>query len=83
MNQKSSDLGVADPDTDTDFHEEHSSEVIVAVRTVQQSQVQLNVLADQKANINIGFTLLFLSLSQSAMMTDVVTEGVGRWVSCW
>ncbi len=72
-------LEYRDTDIDTDFHEEHSSEVIVAVRTVQQSQVQLNVLADQKANINIGFTLLFLSLSQSSMMTDVVTEGVGRW----
>jgi hypothetical protein len=33
---------------------EHNSEVITAIRTAQQSQVQLNVLADQKANINIG-----------------------------
>ncbi len=54
---------------------EHSSEVITAVRTVQQSQVQLNVLADQKANINIGFTLLFMSLSQSSIicMTTMVS----------
>ena len=58
---------------------EHSSEVITAVRTVQQSQVQLNVLADQKANINIGFTLLFMSLSQSSMVADAATEGLTRW----
>jgi hypothetical protein len=58
---------------------EHSSEVIVAMRTVQQSQVQLNVLADQKANINIGFTLLFLSMSHSSMVADAVTEGWARW----
>ena len=79
MNQKSSDLGAADPDIDTDFHEEHSSEVIVAVRMAQQSQVKLNVLADQKVNISIGITLLFLSLTQSPMVTEVVTDGVSRW----
>jgi hypothetical protein len=58
---------------------EHSSEVITSVRTMQQSQVQLNVLADQKANINIGFTLLFMSLSQSSMVADAATEGLTRW----
>jgi hypothetical protein len=58
---------------------EHNSEVIVAIRTVQQSQVQLNVLADQKANINIGFTLLFLSLNQSSMVADAATVGIVRW----
>jgi len=58
---------------------EHNSEVITTMRTVQQSQVQLNVLADQKANINIGFTLLFLSLSQSSMVADAATDGVARW----
>jgi hypothetical protein len=58
---------------------EHNSEVITTMRTVQQSQVQLNVLADQKANINIGFTLLFLSLSQSSMVADAATGGVTRW----
>ena len=67
-----------DSDTGVDTVE-HSSEVIVAMRTVQQSQVQLNVLADQKANINIGFTLLFMSLSQSSMVADSATEGLTRW----
>ena len=69
-----------DTDIDTDIDAiEHSSEVITTVRTVQQSQVQLNVLADQKANINIGFTLLFMSLSQSSMVADAATEGLTRW----
>jgi hypothetical protein len=45
---------------------EHKSEVIVAIRMVQQSQLQLNVLADYTANINIGFTLLFLVYLQDA-----------------
>ena len=47
-----------DPDTiepATDTRVEHNSEVFVAIRTVQQSQLQINLLADQKANINIGY----------------------------
>ena len=44
---------------------EGNDDVIVALRTAQQHQVQLNVLADQKANINIGFTLFFITLTQS------------------
>jgi hypothetical protein len=69
------------PDVDVDDIDaiEHSSEVITTVRTMQQSQVQLNVLADQKANINIGFTLLFMSVSQSSMVADAATEGLTRW----
>jgi len=78
MSKEITDVDNIDINADTDAVE-HSSEVIVAMRTVQQSQVQLNVLADQKANINIGFTLLFLSLSQSSMVADVTTGGVARW----
>lgn len=78
MSQELPDPDNIDSETDADTVE-HSSEVIVAMRTVQQSQVQLNVLADQKANINIGFTLLFLSLSQSSMVADAATEGAARW----
>jgi hypothetical protein len=59
---------------------EHSDEVIVALRTVQQSQVHLNVLADQKANINIGFTLLFITLSQAPVVVDAVSQAIVlRW----
>jgi hypothetical protein len=78
MSNELPDLDNIDSDAEADTVE-HSSEVIVAMRTVQQSQVQLNVLADQKANINIGFTLLFLSLSQSSMVADAATEGWARW----
>jgi len=74
MSTESTDLDESDIDA-----VEHSSEVITTMRTVQQSQVQLNVLADQKANINIGFTLLFLSLNQSSMVADAATEGGARW----
>ncbi len=42
-----------------------SDDVIVALRSAHQHQVQLNVLADQKANINLGFTLFFITLTQS------------------
>jgi hypothetical protein len=59
---------------------EHSDEVIVALRTVQQSQVHLNVLADQKANINIGFTLLFITLSQTPLVVEATNQAIVlRW----
>ncbi len=56
-----------------------SNDVIVALRTVQQSQVRLNVLADQKANINIGFTLLFITLSQAPMVIGASMDSVLSW----
>jgi hypothetical protein len=56
-----------------------SDEVIVALRSVQQSQVRLNVLADQKANINIGFALLFITLGQSPLVAEVSTQDSTRW----
>jgi hypothetical protein len=59
---------------------EKSDEVIVALRSVQQSQVRLNVLADQKANINIGFALLFITLSQSPLVAEVSSQDSTRWV---
>ncbi|MEM7563295.1 MAG: Pycsar system effector family protein [Pseudomonadota bacterium] len=58
MSSVSQSDGGIDLEVDTD-------DVIVALRTAQQHQVQLNMLADQKANINIGFTLFFITLSQS------------------
>ena len=78
MSKEFTDTDSTDTDVDIDAIE-HSSEVITTVRTVHQSQVQLNVLADQKANINIGFTLLFLSLSQSSIVADAASEGIVRW----
>jgi hypothetical protein len=77
MSKEFTDPDIIEPTADTRV--EHNSEVIVAIGTVQQSQVQLNVLADQKANINIGFTLLFLSLNQSSIVADAATVGIVRW----
>jgi len=58
---------------------EKSDEVITALRSVQQSQVRLNVLADQKANINIGFALLFITLGQSPLVVEVSAQESTRW----
>ena len=50
-------------------------DVIHALRTTQLHQVQLSVIADQKANINIGFTLFFITLSQSQFSVDLSIGG--------
>jgi hypothetical protein len=76
MGGKLPDLDIADLEIG---NADDSDEVIVALRTVQQSQVRLNILADQKANINIGFTLLFITLSQSPIVLDSVTTSILRW----
>ncbi len=79
MGEKLPDIDIANIDIGDIGDADNSDEVIVALRTVQQSQVRLNVLADQKANINIGFTLLFITLSQSPVVLDSVTTGFLRW----
>lgn len=58
----------------------HNEDIIVGLRTVHQNQVQLNVLADQKANINIGFTLLFFTLSQSQLAYEFGGNELARLV---
>ncbi len=55
-----------------------SQDVIQVLRTAQQHQVQLNVLADQKANINIGFTLFFITLTQSQLSLGADEAGLVR-----
>lgn len=55
-----------------------SQDVIQVLRTAQQHQVQLNVLADQKANINIGFTLFFITLTQSQLSLGADQAGLVR-----
>lgn len=60
--------------------DEANDDVIVALRTAQQHQVQLNVLADQKANINIGFTLFFITLTQSQIsLGDDAPDFIRLW----
>ena len=45
-------------------------DVIYALRTAQQHQVQLSLVADQKANIIIGVTMIFLSAIQSQLFSN-------------
>ena len=40
---------------------------IYVLRTTQQNQIQLNLVADQKANIIIGVSLIFLTLTQAQL----------------
>jgi len=52
----------------TDKPDDH--DVIYALRTAQQHQVQLSLIADQKANIIIGVTMIFLSAIQSQLFSS-------------
>ena len=45
-------------------------DIIHTLRTAQQHQVTLSMIADQKANIIIGFALIFFSVIQSQMFSD-------------
>lgn len=47
---------------------------IYVLRTTQQNQVQLNLMADQKANIVIGVTLIFFTLTQRQL-----ADGSGKF----
>ena len=44
-------------------------EAIYVLRTTQQNQVQLNLIADQKANIIIGVSLIFFTITQSQLIS--------------
>ena len=50
--------------------EKHQQDIIHTLRTAQQHQVTLSMIADQKANIIIGFALIFFSVIQSQIFTD-------------
>lgn len=45
-------------------------DIIHTLRTAQQHQVTLSMIADQKANIIIGFALIFFSVIQSQIFAD-------------
>jgi len=45
-------------------------DVIHTLRTAQQHQVTLSMIADQKANIIIGFALIYFSVIQSQMFSE-------------
>ena len=47
----------------------NQQDIIHTLRTAQQHQVTLSMIADQKANIIIGFALIFFSVIQSQMFS--------------
>ncbi len=49
-------------------------DIIHTLRTAQQHQVTLSMIADQKANIIIGFALIFFSIIQSQMFSAKFTN---------
>jgi hypothetical protein len=70
------------------MHEKHDSieeisikppprqDIIHTLRTAQQHQVTLSMIADQKANIIIGFALIYFSVIQSQMFSTEFTDKV-------
>jgi len=65
---KTASTGAVEQESETHKNEiDSSQDVIQVLRTAHQHQVHLNVLADQKANINIGFTLFFITLTHTQL----------------
>ena len=54
-------------------------DIIHTLRTAQQHQVTLSMIADQKANIIIGFALIFFSVIQSQMFSQEFGSHVYFW----
>ena len=51
-------------------------DIIHTLRTAHQHQVTLSLIADQKANIIIGFALIFFSVIQSQMVSSEFSNKV-------
>ncbi|MCF7808141.1 MAG: DUF5706 domain-containing protein [Candidatus Marinimicrobia bacterium] len=51
-------------------------DIIHTLRTAQQHQVTLSMIADQKANIIIGFALIFFSVIQSQMFSEEFSDKI-------
>ncbi len=56
-----------------------SQDIIHTLRTAQQHQVTLSMIADQKANIIIGFALIFFSVIQSQMFSEEFGSNIYFW----
>ena len=54
-------------------------DIIHTLRTAQQHQVTLSMIADQKANIIIGFALIFFSVIQSQIFSKEFTDHIYFW----
>ncbi|MDF1658022.1 MAG: DUF5706 domain-containing protein [Verrucomicrobiales bacterium] len=52
-------------------HPYSSNDGIYVLRTTQQNQVQLNLMADQKANIVIGVSLIFFTVAQRQLVNGL------------
>lgn len=46
-----------------------TSDGIYVLRTTQQNQIQMNLMADQKANIMIGISLIFGTIAQQELLS--------------
>lgn len=57
-------------------------DIIHTLRTAQQHQVTLSMIADQKANIIIGFALIFFSVIQSQIFSKEFSANVYFWPIC-
>lgn len=56
-------METTDPIKPAESSASQGSDGIYVLRTTQQNQIQLNLLADQKANIIIGVTMIFFTLA--------------------
>ncbi|MCF7824913.1 MAG: DUF5706 domain-containing protein [Candidatus Marinimicrobia bacterium] len=59
--------------------EADGQDIIHTLRTAQQHQVTLSLVADQKANIIIGFALIFFSVIQSQMFSNEFSNKIYFW----
>jgi hypothetical protein len=57
----------------------YRQDIIHTLRTAQQHQVTLSMIADQKANIIIGFALIFFSVIQSQIFSKEFSEHIYFW----
>lgn len=60
---------IRDPEDPIEIDPTNQQDIIHTLRTAQQHQVTLSMIADQKANIIIGFALIFFSVIQSQMFS--------------
>ncbi|MBT4033967.1 MAG: hypothetical protein HOB84_00805 [Candidatus Marinimicrobia bacterium] len=60
---------VTDIESPVEIDPGNQQDIIHTLRTAQQHQVTLSMIADQKANIIIGFALIFFSVIQSQIFS--------------
>ncbi len=65
-------------ETATSLNKDESGrqDIIHTLRTAQQHQVTLSLIADQKANIIIGFALIFFSVIQSQIFSSELSNKI-------